>query len=506
MLTKIRGALLVPMLLGLCSIAAPAPAQTVQPSADSQSVDQRTRWLSEYLDAYNSGDIGKLGSALGHLYSDPFLKGFGGSEKAAAFRLETFRTAGPLEFVPVPPTENPPIIWTRGRISRAWIGHQIEFDEAGKVERHVIWRTRPPVAPVMDPVPEDRLVQEVRDYLNTMAAADLFSGQVELRKNNQVLLSETYGLRDRNDTPPVTEDTPFNIASVTKLLTVVAALRLVENGVISLDDPISKWIPEYPEPAASRVTLRHLLTHTAGIAFDDDPLYIKEARGARTADDMLRAQLNSAARVGFPFEFGAYKYSSEQIDLVAIIMERATGRPWTELAREYVLDPAGMTHTSFTPPPGRAVGYTFSAADLDGNVTELQPSTAILPPHAKPSSHAWSTARDLARLMRALVEGKLLGPEMTRALLEPQERGEKYALFQLSSWVGLGTQGADDFGVRTVGHGGVVPGYSAVIEYFPATDHLLTIVSHTGEHTAYIVYQRVLEMIHGVPTQIRPSA
>lgn len=351
----------------------------------------------------------------------------------------------------------------------------------------------------MTPVPEEDLCQEVRAYLNAMTAAGLFSGQVELRKNGQVLLSETYGLRDRNDTPPVTEDTPFNIASVTKLFTVAAALSLVDDDVISLDDLIAKWIPEYPEPAASRVTLRHLLTHTAGIAFDDDPLYIEEARGATTAADLLRAQLNSAARVGFPFEFGAYKYSSEQVDLVAIIMERATGRPWTELAREYVLGPAGMTHTSFTPPPGHAVGYTFSAADLNGTVTELQPSTAILPPHAKPSSHAWSTARDLARLMSALVEGKLLSPEMTRAVLEPQEMAEEYPLFQLSSWVGLGTQGSDDFGVRTVGHGGVVPGYSAVIEYFPATDHLLTVVSNTGEHTAYIVYQRVLEMIYGVP-------
>lgn len=471
-----------------------------EPETQKSVETAKEQWVARYLRAFNTGNVAELREALTDLYATSLLEGLGGDESAAAFRMETFRTAGPLMISAIPATAEPNIIWTRGAISGAWIGHQIELDPSGAATRHTIWRTRPPLAPVRPPVSSQDLARSVEDYFSRMAAAGLFSGTVELRKNGQVLHSGAYGVRDRRETVLLRKDTPSNIASVTKLLTSIAILKTVESGKLSLEDTIKKWIPEYPEPVAGRTTLRHLLTHTAGVAFDDDPRYIEEARNASTAEDLLRAQLNSAARVGFPLEFGEYKYSSEHIDLAALMMERATGRPWHDLVREHVLQPAGMSDTSFTPPVERAVGYSYSTTDLQNSRPILRRVDPLVPDHAKPSSHMWSTARDLARATTALVEGRLLGPEMRQAVLEPQQQAESLALFQLSSWVGLGSQGADDFGVRTVGHGGVYPGYSALIEHFPATGHTLTIASNTGEHTAYIAYQRILEMICGVPS------
>ena len=127
-------------------------------------------------------------------------------------------------------------------------------------------------------------------------------------------------------------------------------LQLEQQGRLSLDEPMSRFVPEYPAFIAEQVTIRHLLTHTSGIELDDDPEFNRLVAEARSLSEILAAHveriehLNEGRYADFrPLE--SHDYSNENYDLLGVIIERASGQPWQEYVHEHVLPPAGMTHT-----------------------------------------------------------------------------------------------------------------------------------------------------------------
>lgn len=457
--------------------------------------------VQRYVEAFNTGDPSTLAAVLAQMYSPGFLADLGGASSAAWQRLELFRTYGPVTHEFVDMLATPPIVWTRGRVSRGWVGHQLYLsaDTDPKVIRHAIWRARPVPYPDSS-YHQSRVAALMREYLGEMSRAGRFSGSVSLSHRGGPVLNESWGHDGQPTRTPVARDTRFHTGSVTKLMTAIALLQLAESGVVALDDPVGRWISEYPRPYRDSVRIRHLLSHTSGIELDDEVDYLAEARVARTASDLLRAQMRYITRRKPRFPPGSeYDYTSEGIDLLGVIVERATGRPWTEIVSERVLEPAGMHDSRFAVPvdEGRwAIGRTSLEADLQTTRPgELRPALEVLPVVAKPSSGIWSTADDLHGFMRAVLDHRLLGPAWTDSLLTPHLETGELPKYGIRSWAGLGAQGEDLWGIRTVGHGGVVPGYSSAIEYLPANGWLLTVVSSTGEATGFLVFQRFLELV-----------
>ncbi|MGK2963595.1 MAG: serine hydrolase domain-containing protein [Gemmatimonadaceae bacterium] len=469
--------------------------------AEQDDPVRQVEMVHRYVDAFNTGEPAALAAVLERMYSAVFLAAIGGADAAAWERLELRRTYGPLAHEYVDTLARPPIVWTRGTVSRGWVGHQLYLSDGpdSKVTRHSIWRPRPVAYPDLS-LGESQVAESMRIYLQELSDADHFSGSVTISHQGRPVLDGSWGLDGQSAPRPITPDTRFHIASVTKLLTITALLQLAEAGVVTLDDPIGRWIPEYPQPYRDSVRIRHLLTHTSGIELDDDAEYLAKIRVARTAADLLQAQVQHIANRKPPFPPGSeYDYTSEGIDLLGVIIERATDRPWTDNVRERVLQPAGMHRTRFTVPAdegGWALGKTSLNADLQTTTPgALRPALEILPVVAKPSSGIWSTADDLHRYMRALLDYRLLGPAWTDSLLTPHRQTGELPKYGIRSWVGLGVQGEDLWGIRTLGHGGVVPGYSAAIEYVPDNGWLLAVVSNTGEATGFLVFQRFLELV-----------
>jgi CubicO group peptidase (beta-lactamase class C family) len=285
---------------------------------------------------------------------------------------------------------------------------------------------------------------------------------------------------------------------MTKLLTVTAFLQLVQAGAVRLDDSVGRWVPEYPAPWRGTVQLRHLLTHTSGIRLMGDGGYQARIRTARTAGDLLAEQVRALRGDTLRFAPGSeYLYSNEDIDLVGAVIERVTGRPWTEVVQERVLEPAAMRDTRFAVPLREgnwALGTTSVGEDLQGQGAR-RPAVDVLPVVAKPASGVWSTAEDLHRFMRAIIDHRLLNAAWADSLLTPKVKTGDFPKYGIEGWAGMGAQGEDLWGTRTVGHGGVVPGYSGTIEYLPENGWLLTVVSNTGEATGFVVYQRFLELV-----------
>ncbi|MFD8834298.1 serine hydrolase domain-containing protein [Streptomyces griseofuscus] len=269
------------------------------------------------------------------------------------------------------------------------------------------------------------------------------------------------------DRVPVTVDTPFDLASLTKLFTSVAAVQQIERGTLAMDTPVGHYLPEFRILSEHRVTVRQLLTHTSGLR-PELPLYDCPDRTARLT--MLRAEAPS----GPP---GTYRYSDLNMLFLQFVLERVTGRTLDVLVRNGITRPLGMTATGFGPCPGAAATEDqwrpWAKADrgMLRGVVHDENAWAL----GGIAGHAglFSTARDLAVFCRTLLGGgsygpaRILAPDFTDLLLTPPGLG--FALDQPWFMGALAGRGA-------AGHTGFT-GTSLVLDR--ATDTFVVLLANT---------------------------
>ncbi|MEU6381326.1 serine hydrolase domain-containing protein [Streptomyces sp. NPDC046909] len=222
---------------------------------------------------------------------------------------------------------------------------------------------------------------------------------------------------------PMTVDTPFDLASLTKLFTAVAAIQQIERGTLGIDARVGAYLPDFQAAARHGVTVRELLTHTSGLR-PELPLY-------DCADDEERLRLLRAeAPIGVP---GTYTYSDLNLLLLQHVLERITGRGLDNLVHDGITRPLGMTATRFGPCPGAAATECqrrpWAKADrgMLRGVVHDENAWAL----GGVAGHAglFSTGRDLAVFCRTLLAGgsygpaRILGPDFVELLLTPPGLG-----------------------------------------------------------------------------------
>ncbi|WP_181808833.1 serine hydrolase domain-containing protein [Streptomyces shenzhenensis] len=222
---------------------------------------------------------------------------------------------------------------------------------------------------------------------------------------------------------PMTVDTPFDLASLTKLCTAVAAVQQLERGTLGIDARVGAYLPDFRGAAAHGITVRQLLTHTSGLR-PELPLYDCPDDAARL--DLLRAETPSSAP-------GAYRYSDLNMLLLQHVLERITGRPLDVLVRDGITRPLGMTATDFGPCPGAAATEDqrrpWAKADRGMLRGVVHDETAWALGGVAGHAGLFSTARDLAVFSRALLSGgaygtaRILGPDFVDLLLGPPGLG-----------------------------------------------------------------------------------
>ncbi|MFF0715013.1 serine hydrolase domain-containing protein [Streptomyces bauhiniae] len=266
---------------------------------------------------------------------------------------------------------------------------------------------------------------------------------------------------------PVTLDTPFDLASLTKLFTSVAALQQIERGTLGIDARVGAYLPEFAGASEHGVTVRQLLTHTAGLA-PELPLYDYPDLTARLA--RLRAEPPTSKP-------GEYLYSDLGMLLLQHVLERITGRTLDVLIADGITRPLGMTATSYGPRPDAAATEDqrrpWAKADrgMLRGVVHDENAWAL----GGVAGHAglFSTGPDLAVFCRALLAGgaygpaRILGPDFVELLLTPPGLG-----FALDEPWFMGTLS----GHGAAGHTGFT-GTSLVID--PSTDTFLVLLANT---------------------------
>ena len=212
----------------------------------------------------------------------------------------------------------------------------------------------------------------MREYLDAACRFWNFQGSVLAAREGRVVLKVGYGLADVDGQIPITPETKFLIASVTKTFTAAAVMMLEEEGFLELNDPIGKYLKEYPPETASRITVHHLLSHTSGIPeAAADPRSLGDLARPRTPGELV------ALFKDMPLEFEpgtASRYSNSGYIVLGQIIESVSGKPYYDFVRERIFLPLGMKKSGVCagerPLPRSAAGYVEGR---DGRVLAARP-------------------------------------------------------------------------------------------------------------------------------------
>ena len=226
-------------------------------------------------------------------------------------------------------------------------------------------------------------------------------------------LRRAYGLANLESGTPASSATNYRLASITKQFTAAAVLLLAEDGVLSIDDRVRRWLPTLPE-AADDVTLRHLLTHSSGLV--DFEELMAPGIGAQLRDaDVLRLAERENRRHFTPGS--RYRYSNSGYALLALVVERASRRRYASFLRERIFEPLGMRRSvayesGYSVVAHRAYGYSLESGSWRRTDQSLTSATLG-------DGGIYSSLEDLARWDAALDGGRLLRVDSVRAAFAP---------------------------------------------------------------------------------------
>ena len=258
---------------------------------------------------------------------------------------------------------------------------------------------------------------EAGKYLKQAADTGAFSGVALVARNGKPFFFDAYGSANRDFGVPNRKDTKFNLGSINKIFTQAAIAQLAAAGKLSLSDTIRKHLPDYPSPAADRITIQQLVTMTSGLGDIFGKKYDATPKSRlRTLADFLPLFANEPLL----FEPGtSRRYSNAGYVVLGLIVEKASGQSYRDYVREHLYRPAGMKDTDAYPQdaivPNRAVGYT---RESEGDASPrpdapLHVNIYALPAVSSSAGGGYSTAEDLLAFDQAMRANRLLPPAWT---------------------------------------------------------------------------------------------
>jgi serine beta-lactamase-like protein LACTB len=302
-----------------------------------------------------------------------------------------------------------------------------------------------------------RVVSAVRQFItDTLSVLRAPGAAICVIQDGRILWSTGIGMADLEQRVPVTTTTKFRIGSVSKALTAVALGRLYESGRLDWDAPVQRYVPAFPVKRFP-ITVRQLAGHLAGIRhylpgeFENQKHYGTVTEGLTIfADDSLL------------FEPGTrYGYSSYGYNLLAAVIEGASGEPYLSFMAKHVFEPAGMTHTAAEHPDSIILerGRYYTRADSTGPVVN---APFVDNTYKWASGGFLSTAEDLARFGQRLLEGRIVRKETLDLLWTSMRTTDGKATDYGIGW----SVESDSLGRRRVRHsGGSVGGTAHLIIY-----------------------------------------
>jgi CubicO group peptidase (beta-lactamase class C family) len=320
---------------------------------------------------------------------------------------------------------------------------------------------------------------------------------VGVTRNGSLLLAKGYGMSDVAAHVAITPDTRFNIASLSKQFTAMSVVLLAQDGRLSLDDSVRRWIPELPS-FGKTITIRELLNHTSGLR---DYMTLLAVSGWSDDSELTEQQVLDLLHRQRSLNFDPgdeFLYSNTGYVLLSLVVRRASGESLRDFAAARIFAPLGMTETEFRDDhnihiENRAVGYE-SAGDA---MRPSEPRTDVVG-----DGGVYSTVSDLAKWDANFVSGRVGGAQAIAMLEQPGKLNNGQTIpYGLALAIGRVA------GMRTVGHSGSYGGYRATMLRFPdAGLGVITLCNTTQAATPALAEQVGTLMLGVVPKPAAVSA
>src|SRR5580693_4975937 len=283
---------------------------------------------------------------------------------------------------------------------------------------------------------------------------------VGVYKDGQTVYEHGYGMANLNDDVPITPETVFHVASMSKQFTAASILLLAQQGKLSLDDDVHKYIPELPD-FGERITLRHMMHHTSGLRDQWSLLGLAGWRYSQdliTDDDVMSVIVRQKALNFKPGE--KYLYSNSGFTLLAIIVKRVSGLSLREFTTKNIFEPLGMAHTYFRDDHEEIIKHDALGYEQDGKDKPFRTNLTNFDTAGATSLH--TTVEDLQLWDENFYHPRVGGAAFLQQMLERGKlnNGE---LQDYASGLVIGTYK----GLPTVDHGGADAGYRSDLIRFP---------------------------------------
>ena len=333
------------------------------------------------------------------------------------------------------------------------------------------------------------MMQKIDEIFKTWVDHPGAGGQLLVTYKGKVIVDKCYGYANIENKVPITQDSVFHVASISKQFTAMAIAMLHEQGKLDIDDDVRKYIPDcigFDTP----VTIRQLVNHLTGFRCHYGLLYLagRSSNDCVMQEDLLRL-ISRQKKLNFtPGE--QFMYSNPNYVLMATIVERISGMTFPQWAKKYLFEPLGMKDTFVKDSPAtlihnRARGYLDNGYEY---------TNALMTINMYGSTGVCSTCRDLTKYMQqyqnpTLISRKTLDEIM---LTVPQ--------VQKGTTIYAGGLRIQDFeGHRTIHHGGVNAGYRSFGILFPDDDLIVTAFANTDNIPIETAGRDVARVVLGIP-------
>ena len=332
--------------------------------------------------------------------------------------------------------------------------------------------------------------QHVSSVMQGEAAAKRYAGVTIAAHAGELIFEEAVGFSLRSAKLPITRDTRFQLASTGKLFTIIAVAQLLERGTVNLDDPLTKWLPEFAgRKQWSKVTVRHLLGHTSGFGTYWGEKFVERRTSLKTVQDhfVLFEDTEPSFEPGSKFE-----YSNVGYILLGAVIERASQTDYFAFIQSQVFDRAGMHDSGYFEAdediPNLAFGYTYrTLPEGSRGLESARTHTQLKPMRGSPAGDAISTAPDLVRLCQALLAGKLVEMSVLEQLWQPLHPGPSPPGSSAVYRMGLGFLSIESRFGNPVGHTGGFAGTTTSVFMDPQSSLVaVTLASVDREEAAPI--------------------
>ncbi len=310
---------------------------------------------------------------------------------------------------------------------------------------------------------QEKKKQEIDSIIKAYAAINKFNGTALIHYQHKNIFEKSYGWQNAEKKIPNQDKGVYQIASLTKSFTALIIVKLAEEGKLSVKDPISKFIADYPR--GNEITIEHLLTHTSGIY---EVLRNKKYFNLlHTGKSITKnKELSFFKNEPLDFEPGTqFSYTNSGYILLGLIIEKITGLSYEDAVKKIILNPLKMTHTGFNymalESPYKTVPYSYISKTKQEK-TEVWNSTLT-----GPAGQIYSTAEDLYNYYTGLRDFKIVSKEAFKKATTPYLSGYGYGWF------------IDDlYGKKLINHGGNIEGSTSYFAMLPEEDLCIILLNN----------------------------